>query len=123
MRGRWDSRRHRRGTAPRPCLGLAARPCSAKRAESGRHYESMLGGRREDRPDRWGLRLLKRGPAPGAGRKGKAVKRLRIATRIYAIIGLSLAFALGTTSFLLHQIGLVGARYEEVLEIHVGQQD
>src|SRR5262245_33488707 len=47
------------------------------------------------------------------------MKNYSIATRIYAIIGLSLLFALGAIIFLMYQSTLVSSRYEQVLSVEV----
>jgi methyl-accepting chemotaxis protein len=47
------------------------------------------------------------------------MKNLSIATRIYAIIGLSLVFALAAIVFLMYQSTLVSNRYEQVLSVDV----
>jgi methyl-accepting chemotaxis protein len=47
------------------------------------------------------------------------MKNYSIATRIYAIIGLSLLFALGAIIFLMYQSTLVSNRYEQVISVEL----
>ncbi len=51
------------------------------------------------------------------------MKNLSIATRIYAILGLSLIFSLAAIGFLLYQIAGVSHRYDQILATEVSQQD
>jgi methyl-accepting chemotaxis protein len=50
------------------------------------------------------------------------MRHLSIATRIYAILGLSLGFSLAAIAFLLFQIRHVNSRYEDVLATEIAQQ-
>src|SRR5436190_1539803 len=50
------------------------------------------------------------------------MRQLSIATRLYALVGLSLTFSLGLIFFLLYQTARVSDRYETLLATEVNQE-